>query len=228
MHWLEKWLLPSRCVIRDKPSEQLDLSSELVASWPVPESVCSCCCEPCSEASAGSVCGTCLLNPPAFDRTQVGFYFDAELVALLHAFKYGHQMAYGRILADLLSSRLEASNIDALVAVPIHPLRRRERGFNQAEQIAMPLAKALRIPLIRGAVKRVKNTPSQTHLNKSQRQRNLKRAFAVEAERFSGVRRIALIDDVITTGATMQQLAQAIKADTGIDYVESWAVAKTK
>lgn len=228
MHWLEKWLLPSRCVISDKPSEQLDLSSELVASWPIPKSVCPRCCEPYAAEVGGGVCGTCLQSPPAFDRTQVGFYFDAELVDLLHAFKYGNQIAYGRIFAELLRSRLDASNIDALVAVPIHPLRRRERGFNQAEQIALPLAKALQIPLIRGGVKRVKNTPSQTHLNKAQRQRNLKQAFAVNAERFVGLQRIALIDDVITTGATMQQLAKAIKTGTGIDYVESWAAAKTK
>lgn len=225
MHWLERWLLPSKCVLSGEDSELMDISERLVESWRVPLEVCPQCCEP---SPGGQVCGACLTKPPSFDRTQVGFYFEKELVDLVYGLKYQNRFAFSRILAELLMSRLQDDKVDALVFVPLHVKRRRDRGYNQAELIAQQLAKHFRIPLIGNGVERVMDTPSQTHLDAKQRHRNLKNAFKVDSSAFRGVRRIALVDDVITTGATMLQLSRAIKSHTEIEWVEAWAVAKTK
>lgn len=226
MHWLEKWIMPRTCVITGQASEYLDLSQHLVEGWQVPLNVCPCCCEP---SSLSLLCGACLADPPAFDRTQAGFYFDKELVDLVHGLKYQRQLAYGRILADVLAERLQTESVEALLAVPLYAKRRRNRGYNQAELIAQALSKKLQIPLLPAhAVQRIKDTPSQTHLDAQQRRRNLKGAFLVDGGSFEGLQHIALIDDVITTGATMQQLAKSIKANTQIKAIQAWAICKTK
>lgn len=224
MKALERWFLPSRCVLTGQPSEHLDIADTLVAQWPVPRAVCPRCCEP---SALGEVCGRCLREPPAFERTQVGFYFEAELVELVHGLKYRNQPANARILAELLAERLEVQGVEALVAVPLYAKRRCARGYNQADLLAKALSKCLRIPLINGITRTV-DTPSQTHLNAQQRRRNLQAAFAVDARRFGGLEHVAVLDDVITTGATMQAVAQTLKASTQIKVVEAWAVAKTK
>lgn len=226
MHWLEKWIMPPTCVITGQASEHLDISQRLVEEWELPVHVCPCCCEP---SSLGVLCGACLADPPAFDRTQAGFYFDKELVDLVHGLKYQQQLAYSRILADVLADRLKAESVEALLAVPLHLKRRRGRGYNQAELIAQVLSKRLQIPLLPShAVQRIKDTPSQTHLDARQRRRNLKDAFQVDSRCFEGLQQIALVDDVITTGATMQQLAKSIKAHTEIKLIQAWSICKTK
>jgi len=225
MHWLEKWLIPPRCVLTGLPTLERDISSSLVAQWKTPQAVCPQCCEP---SALGEVCGACLTQPPAFDRTQVSFYFGGELMDLIHGLKYQNQMGYGQILGSLLAERVESKGVDGLIAVPLFPKRFRDRGYNQAELIADVVAKKLNIPLIKNAVQRVKETPSQTHLTAEQRRKNLKQAFEVNVEKLAGLSSVALIDDVITTGATMQSLAKVIKAKTDIEGVQAWAIAKTQ
>lgn len=225
MHWLENWLLPPKCVVTGEPTVDIDFSTKLVSEWAEPKKVCPQCCEPVAD---GLLCGACLTDPPAFERTQVGFYFEKELVDLIHGLKYQNKPAYARILAELLADKLDASGTEAIMAVPLYATRFRDRGFNQAELIAESLAKRLDVPLIKQAVSRVKDTPSQTHLNARQRRNNLKNAFEVNVDKFAGFKRVALLDDVITTGATMQSLAQKIKQQTAIEIIQAWAVAKTK
>lgn len=225
MHWLENWIMPPRCVITGEQGAGLDLSSAVITALKQPKSVCPQCCE---FSADGKVCGACIAAPPAFDRTQVGFYFDGELIELVHKLKYGKQMALARLLAELLQSHLQVENIDALVAVPIHNQRWRERGFNQSALIAEQLAKQLNIPFIKHAVSRIKHTPSQTGLSKTQREQNLRGAFAIDANRLLGLQRIAIVDDVITTGSTVEAIAKLIKKQTSINYIEAWAVAKTQ
>jgi ComF family protein len=164
----------------------------------------------------------------------VAYYFEAPLTQLVYDLKYHRQLANARLLADLLVEHLDVSKVDkvgevqALIAIPIHPLRRKQRGFNQAWWIAKRLSKVLNIPLIDDAVERVAHTPSQTNLSAKERQSNLKKAFKVNGERLEGLTHVALVDDVITTGATMQQVALLLKQHTAIRVVEAWAVAKTE
>jgi len=225
LHWLEKWLLPPKCVISGEETQNRDISAKLVDEWPIPYGVCSQCCEPSFDSQQ---CGTCLAHSPAFNQTQVGFYFDKELIDLVHGLKYQNHTAYARILGELLAERVDSKGIDAILAVPLFATRFRDRGFNQAELIAESLAKSLEIPILKGALTRIKDTPSQTHLNAKQRKQNLKNAFEVKESNLLGLKHIALLDDVITTGATMQSLAEVIKKQTDIKLIQAWAVAKTK
>jgi len=225
MNWLENWLLPPKCVLTEQPAKTRDLTDDIVQSWSAPKEVCPQCCE---HSHDSSLCGACIVQPPAFNRTQVGFYFADELSDLVHALKYGNQIAHSRLLGELFAETIDKKDVEAIVAVPLHLTRWRDRGFNQSQLIAETVSQMLNVPLISKGVNRVKQTPSQTGLTAKQRLANLKSAFEVDATAFEPFRSIALLDDVITTGATMNSLAQTIKQKTDIENIEAWAIAKTK
>lgn len=225
MHWLERWLLPPICVLSGQKTSQRDIADSIVARWAIPSDVCPTCCEPSLDAK---LCGACIVNPPAFTRTQVGFYFDQELRELIYGLKYQNKLEYARILGELLAEKLDITGVEAIVAVPLFKTRFRDRGYNQAELIAESLAEILNIPLLKNAVIRRKDTPSQTHLTANQRNKNLHNAFQIQPKKFEGLTHIAIIDDVITTGSTMQSLAKKLQQETELALVQAWAVAKTK
>jgi len=222
---IEKWVLPPRCVITHALADDFDLSEKVLQQLVKPIDVCPQCCEPSLDAT---LCGACMTHPPAFDQTQVAFYFKDPLSKLVYDLKYHQQAAYARLLVEMSISAFDATGVEALIPVPTHPLRRRERGYNQAELIAEEISKHLGIPVVKSAVQRIKHTPSQTHLTAKQRQQNLTKAFKIQTDCFDNINCVALVDDVITTGATMQALAKLICAKTNIDRIESWAIAKTK
>lgn len=225
MHWLENWIVPPKCVLTNEGALGLDLSANIVEGFKRPQNVCPQCCEPSID---GELCGACITQPPSFDRTQVGFYFEEELVELVHALKYQNQVAYARLLAELMIEHIDVQGVELLLPVPIHSLRWRERGFNQAELIAKSLGHELGLPVATNVIQRQKSTLSQTGLTATSRMNNLKGAFSVNIENLQGISKIALVDDVITTGATMSAIASTIKKSMESIQVEAWAVAKTK
>lgn len=231
MHWLESWLLPKKCVLTDELIESssedlasLDLSSTIVNQFAEITDVCLLCCEPCFQQG---ICGSCLVSPPSFDCTQAAYYFSEPLSQLIYDFKYNENIAYGRLLATLMAQKIEINNVQALVAIPSHPKRRQQRGYNQALVLAQALGKIIGLPVI-DALERVKETSVQTKLTNKQRKRNLKSAFSVDRAKLHGYTNIALVDDVITTGATMEEAAKTLKKHSDIQMVEAWSVAKTK
>ena len=123
MHWLEDWIIPPKCVLTNERAVGLDLSPSIVAGLKHPEQVCPQCCEPSLDSM---LCGACLTQAPSFDRTQVGFYFDNELVDLVHGLKYQKQVAYARLLAEMMANHIDIGAVELLLPVPIHPLRWRE------------------------------------------------------------------------------------------------------
>lgn len=225
MRLWERWLIPPSCVLTGLPGKEMDLSEHILSAWRKPQQV----CPTCGEFSASSqVCGPCRLKPPAFDRLQFAFYFEKELVELIHGLKYQNQVAYSRILAELLVSHLQTDwQVEALIAVPLHPLRRRDRGYNQADLIAKRVAKHLGLLSLSHCVKRVKATQTQTDLNRKQRRQNMRQAFAVDVEALRRYSSIALIDDVVTTGATLESLALSLREAGYQGRIEAWAIAKT-
>ncbi|MCF6345825.1 MAG: ComF family protein [Thiomicrorhabdus sp.] len=229
MNLFEKWLLPPTCVITKAPAEEFDLSRALLNALSKPNEVCPVCCElSLNVGGEKNLCGVCLTKPPAFCRTQVGFYFEGVLSQLVYGLKYHQKSEYARLLVDMTVDAFDVAGVQALVPVPLHPLRRRDRGYNQAELIAKELGKLLDIPVLTKGVRRIKDTPSQTHLNAKQRQQNLRRSFEVTREAFDSYSHIALVDDVITTGATMQVLAKCFQRKTNTRQIEAWAIAKTE
>nr|WP_265583829.1 phosphoribosyltransferase family protein [Chitinimonas koreensis] len=140
------------------------------------------------------------------------------------AFKYGHDLALAHPLADgLARAAATAERPELLVAMPLHPARLRERGFNQSQLLAQRLATALGLPLDRHAVRRIKDTPPQASLPWDERRRSIRGAFAV-ADGLAG-RHVALVDDVMTTGASLDELARSLLA-AGAVRVDCWVAAR--
>jgi ComF family protein len=160
------------------------------------------------------------------DRVEVPYLYCHPLDKQIYAMKFSGQRRIARALGQLLADSLPsaAMRVDALVPVPLHRSRLLERGFDQAFEMSRPVSQATRLPILRGNIERWLATPAQSTLRASSRQQNLRLAFRVKRE-LSGCR-LAIIDDVITTGATINSLAVALTS-AGASRVEAWALART-
>ena len=191
-------------------------------------------CPQCAAPSpAGAVCGSCLSHPPHYERTIAAWHYAYPADRLLQSFKYGARLALADLCADHIANagalhadafRPNPVRIDLLVALPLHPRRLRERGFNQAVEIARPLARSLGLRLDSLSLTRVRDTVAQADLPHRARIKNVRGAFAC-GRNLSGLR-IAVVDDVMTTGATLDEAAMALKR-AGAAHVENWVAART-
>lgn len=174
---------------------------------------------------SGEVCGACLRHPPAFDRTTAAFDYRYPLDRLIPAYKYRGRLALSAAFVALLTEHLtHAPRPDALIAMPLHPRRLGERSFDPVGEIARPLARALALPLLSSGCIRTRDTPPQQGLPVSARRGNVRGAFACTAQ-VAG-RHVAVLDDVMTSGATLDALARALKA-AGAREVSAWVLART-
>lgn len=180
-------------------------------SMPIPH------CPRCADTSAsGDLCARCLSHPPPFDRTIAALAYRSPVDGLVQALKYGHQLHLAAWLGDRLARAVLASAPDAstlhtalIVPVPLHQGRVRERGFNQATEIARPLARRLRAHLAHGIVSRTRPTFAQAQLPLAERESNLRGAFACTAD-LRG-RTIIVVDDVMTSGASVRELSGVLR-----------------
>lgn len=183
-----------------------------------------------SHPATAQVCGHCLQSPPAFDRTRALFSYEYPVDAMLQRYKYQHKLHMaehfaGRIAQALTDPVNNARALpDLMIPMPLHPARLSERGYNQSLEIAKQLHKTLAVPLDATSCIRTRLTPPQASLPLKARVKNMKDAFAC-TRRFDGLR-IALVDDVMTTGASLNALAKTIKA-AGAEQVECWVIART-
>jgi ComF family protein len=172
----------------------------------------------------GDVCGQCLQQPPHFDRTVAAFSYSFPLSQLIKALKFHERLILANFLADKLAQRI-ITQPDVLIALPLHPARLRERGFNQSQLLAARIARRINVPLLTDACRRVRDTPPQSSLPWKERDRNMRQAFVVADGLVYG-KHIAIVDDVMTTGASMGALAHALK-QAGASEVSAWVVART-
>ncbi len=182
------------------------------------------CCPTCALPTLDSrTCGECLKKPPAFDRTFAIFSYGFPIDALIHAMKYERKLEIAAALgAELASAVANAPLPDVWLPVPLSRLRMRERGFNQSSEIAKALGKRHRIRVLNS--QRIRETAPQASLPWKERARNIRGAFACAVD--LGERRVALVDDVMTTGATLNEFARVIKK-AGAKEVSCWVVART-
>jgi len=170
------------------------------------------------------ICGACLRNPPAWDHISAALRYTFPADALIQALKYRSDLPLAPILADLLLAGLRNDDLpDYVIPVPLHPDRLQARGFNQALEISRHLCKKTGCELLPAACARTRSTPSQTELPWKNRQQNVRNAFACSRD-FSG-KRVAIVDDVMTSGATMNELARVIRRQ-GATEVHAWVIAR--
>lgn len=197
--------------------------TECVAALPrLPAGICPRCALPSGN---GGPCGRCIASAPHFDATVAALAYGDPLDQALQAFKYRHALGLTRFLSSLIDAAIgDIAGIDLIVPMPLARARLAERGFNQALELAKPIAARRRIRLDAGAVRRTRDTPPQAGLPWKERARNIKGVFACNA-RLDGLG-IAVVDDVMTTGATLDELARLLK-QAGAARVTNWVVART-
>jgi ComF family protein len=179
-----------------------------------------------SEGShEGALCGACLRHPPAFDHTEAVYAYDFPLDALVKHCKYQGALEVTELFAWALAERVRGLDAaDLIIPMPLHPTRLGERGFNQAVEISRRLARHLQLPWLADACQRLRNTPSQAGMDLKARRRNLRGAFNCRQD-LAGLR-VALVDDVMTSGSSLNELARAAKK-AGAGSVTAWVVART-
>ena len=181
-------------------------------------------CPQCALPSrAAAVCGSCINRSPHFDATLALWRYEFPCDGLVQALKYGAQLALAGFFARSLASR-PLPEVDVVLPMPLHAKRLAERGFNQALEIARGLARYRGTPIEPRGVLRVKNTPPQTELPYEDRAKNVRGAFRCELD-LSGAS-VAVLDDVMTTGATLNELARVLKR-AGARRVENFVIART-
>ncbi|TQV75149.1 ComF family protein [Aliikangiella marina] len=197
---------------------------------PIVESACDICAMPMTNPRINSSrfrCGECLTSSPPFEKTVSAFHYESPISDFITELKFHHQTQSLNLMSDYLSQKITlAYKSDllphAILPIPLHHSRLKQRGFNQAQLIAAKLSKQLQIPLHRQGLDRQKATQPQVGLDAAERAKNLKGAFRVRAIDASHV---ALVDDVMTTGKTVTELTRCL-LKAGIARVDVWTVAR--
>lgn len=231
---LGRVLCPPRCLVcREPGAAQRDLCRDCTDALPWNRSACGRCAIPLPALPSGDgnanadapLCGACLQRAPPLDAVHAAFVYAFPLDRLLPRFKFHRDLAAGRLLAQGMAEAFRTlPRPDALIPIPLHRARLRARGYDQALELAKPLSQALGIPLHERALSRIRHTSPQSELDARGRRRNLRGAFAVDA-RAALPAHVVLIDDVMTTGATLHAAAVALRR-AGAMRVEAWVCAR--
>jgi ComF family protein len=219
-------LFPTTCLLCLDPGQppDLDLCRDCEDDLPRNAPACLRCAMPLPRGTAG--CSCCGTRPAAFDAAFAPFRYEFPMAELIHRLKYGGQVTIARILGIVLAHRLLERGrpvVDALVPVPLHAAREARRGYNQACEIARFAGSVLGLPVLDRLALRLRATEEQAALPASVRRVNVSGAF--EALAGCAPASVAVVDDVLTTGATADALAHALKR-AGARHVEAWAVAR--
>lgn len=227
-NWLniiQSRLFPASCILCGSVGQKgLDLCLACQADLPRISPACPGCGNPLAE-SEHSLCGDCLRNPPPFQRTISPYYYAPPLIQLITRFKFNQRLVMARVFAGLLARHIEfdTTKPECIIPVPLHPRRLRERGYNQSLEIARLLGKTLDIPVDYQLCQRTRYTAPQTGLPANERKRNVKNAFGLTDT--CQYKHVAIVDDVITTGHTVAELAKLLRKN-GVVEIEVWSVAR--
>ncbi|MGV8961427.1 MAG: double zinc ribbon domain-containing protein [Stenotrophomonas sp.] len=221
---LGRLLLPLRCLVcGEAGSGECDLCTDCRATLPWNATACDRCALPLPESEGlAKWCGPCLQQSSPLQQTRAAFVYGAPVDALVRRFKFHQDLAAGHLLSRLMAEPLRGTAMPAAIApVPLHPARLRKRGYDQALELARPLARQLQLPLCHG-LRRIRGTAPQSELDADARRRNLKGAFVASPGLPAHV---ALLDDVMTTGATLHAAATALRR-AGVQRVDAWVCAR--
>lgn len=227
LKYLSRFSRVNRCFFCHDTCQKI-ICRDCEQNLPFLTQICERCATPLFTLS-DPICGKCLKDKHHFYETiAVPFSYHFPINAFIIRLKFLKDLKYARLLGELFAEHLAkkyeiAAKPACIIPVPLHVTRLRERGFNQALEIAKPIAKALSIPIRLDLVKRVKNTLPQSNLSKKERKQNMRSAFTIN--KIEGLQHIAVIDDVITTGQTILALSASLK-QAGIKTIDVWCVSK--
>lgn len=216
-------LLPPRCLLCGEPAQEMDLCAACIAALPCNTVACPRCALPLPHPAPA--CGRCLTQPPPLSNCITPWLYADGVARLLPRFKFHHDLACGQVLVQLAAAQLAQwpgwAGVNRVVPLPLHPTRLGRRGYNQALELARPLARQHALRLDPGLLQRQRATAPQTDLDAAARRRNLRGAF--RARPCDGV--VLLVDDVITTGATLHEAARTLLR-AGAHEVRALALAR--
>ncbi|HZF18021.1 MAG TPA: ComF family protein [Steroidobacteraceae bacterium] len=227
MRTVQGWLLPPTCIRCGSSGRApaVDLCADCESEFALNAAACPACAVSLPSNMDGA-CAACRRRPRPFDSAVAPYRYEYPVDRLVWRFKYEGRLEIGRVLAELLAGALAARRVmkpDALIPVPLALAKLRERGFNQALELARPVARALSIPVRTDLCTRVRLTEDQAGLAARERRRNVRGAFAASDQAVP--RHVALIDDVLTTGSTCEELARELKR-AGAVRVDVWVIAR--
>jgi len=227
--WLQTLLWPAACLLCGRPGAgDIDLCSDCVADLPRNDPACSVCAEPLPSSGIARVCGECLRDPPPFRSSVVPYRYAYPLDHLVRGLKFRNDLACGRVLGELFASHVLARGEplpEAIVPVPLAPRRYRQRGYNQASELALAIRRCTGVAVKTGVAIRQRETAEQAGLDRKARRKNVRGAFAAVAP--LRARSVAILDDVVTTGSTVRELASVLQ-QAGAEHVVVWAIARTE
>lgn len=221
-----------KCLLCDETTEskQLPICTDCESELPWLRGHCTVCALPLP--GTGLICGDCQRQPPLFEKVVVPWLYSFPIDSMIIRFKHHAQWPLGRLLGDLLGHHVQHSfdqglaRADLLLPVPLTERRHRQRGFNQAQMLASSLSQHLHIPVKNHCLSRIIEAPAQQALDAVTRKKNLRKAFHVAPHAAIKGLHLALVDDVLTTGATAQSLSrQLLKA--GASRVDVYCLART-
>src|SRR3989338_2298769 len=217
------WILPHTCILcHRKNDQQIDLCLDCENELPFITNACHACGTPLPTNT--QICGQCIQQPPPYNNAFALFTYHPPITKLIYDLKFNRKLVNAKILGDLMAKYLKFENKpDYIIPVPLHHKRLRERGFNQALEIARPIAKKFNIPLNIKSCKRIKHTHAQAMLPKNERKKNIKNAFIMDPN--FQTKHVVILDDVVTTGQTVLELTHALQKN-GVQKIEIWCCAK--
>ena len=223
------WLLPRHCLMCGLASGPANLCSPCCDDLPRPGSVCGRCGLPL-EGENQAVCGRCLVRSPPWDRVLAALVYGFPVDVLVRRFKFSRSLACGAVLADELGRAVARAGPhqawpDVIVPVPLHRSRHAQRTYNQSELLARHLGRRFTLPVDARLLHRVRKTAAQTGLDARSRRRNTRGAFHCRYRRAEGVQHAALVDDVMTTGATLEACTRELRR-AGIGEISVWIAAR--
>jgi ComF family protein len=226
LNQIQNCLLPPTCILCDNQGfDRKDICVPCFQLLAKNTTSCHQCGRYLEKSSVNTVCGECLKNPPAFAHTIAPFIYQDAISYLIKGLKFNNQYKNARLLGMLFAEQLPENTElpQCIIPVPLHKNRYQERGFNQSLEIARSAAKQLKIPLDLNSCIRHRDTPHQVSLPAKHRHQNIKDAFSIAKPiHYSHV---AVFDDVMTTGSTVQEMAKVLKK-AGVKKVDVWVCAR--
>lgn len=220
------WLVPKTCLSCDAPLQTLQpCCADCYKRLPFQHNYCSQCGQ--SYALDSDYCGRCISKPAHYDHCFCPFEYSGPISDLICKFKYQQRPELAKPIAQLLATEIMANELalpELLVPVPMHISRLRTRGFNQSILLARQLGRILKVPVAASVIRKHRKTAPQAQQTLKQRQRNVLGSFNMR--KVVSANHVAIVDDVLTTGATANEIAKTLKGN-GVNYCSAWGIAHT-